>query len=126
MKGELPVARMQQAEAEIGCWLRSHLADAGAALRAVLHRDVTGSELLLNDFDQPLVVLAGYGQRVLDSDYVLKGIVRDADVERGRMMDERPYFVEEGSPRHPDDPYTVESVRDVSFGLLRQPAAGRG
>src|SRR5439155_19663077 len=32
MKGESPVPRMQQAEIEIGCWLRGHLADAGGAL----------------------------------------------------------------------------------------------
>src|SRR3954447_16406603 len=60
MKGESPVTRMQQAEVEIGSWLRSHLADAGGALPVVLHRQVKGSELLLNNFDQPLVVLAGY------------------------------------------------------------------
>src|SRR6516162_7004594 len=47
MKGESPVTRMQQAEIEIQCWLRSHLADAGGALQVVLHRHVTGSELLL-------------------------------------------------------------------------------
>ena len=68
MKGESPVARLQQAEIEIASWLRSHLLDAGGALRVVLHRDVKGSDLLLNDFDRPLVVLAGYCQRVLESD----------------------------------------------------------
>jgi len=58
MKGESPVTRLQQAEAQIESWLRSHLADAGGALRVVLYRHVKGSELLLNNFDQPLVVLA--------------------------------------------------------------------
>src|SRR4051794_11162443 len=60
MKGESPVARMQQAEIEIEYWLRGHLADAGGALRVVLPRHVKGSDLLLNNFDQPLVVLAGF------------------------------------------------------------------
>src|ERR1043165_2831657 len=69
MKGVSPVARMQQAEIEIGAWLRSHLTDAGGALEVVLHRQVKGSELLLNNFDQPLIVLADYCKRVLDSDY---------------------------------------------------------
>src|SRR3974390_3493147 len=68
MKGESPVARMQQAEVEIASWLRSHLADAGGALPVVLHRYIKGSELLLNNFDQPLVVLASCCQRVIDSD----------------------------------------------------------
>ena len=126
MKGESPVPRMQQAEMEIESWLRSHLADAGGALQVVLHRDVTGSELLLINFDHPLVVLASYCRRVLDSDYLLKQLVRDADIEWGRVMGERPYFEKEGSPRHPDDPYTVESVRNALSGLLKQLAGGEG
>ena len=126
MKGESPVVRLQQAEIEIASWLRGHLLDAGGALRVVLHRDVKGSDLLLNDFDRPLVVLASYCQRVLESDYLLEGLVRDADVEWGRAMGERPYFEKEGSPHHPDDPYTVESVRSALSGLLEQLAAGQG
>jgi hypothetical protein len=89
----------------------------------VLHRRVAGSEQLLNNLDQPLVVLAGYCQRILDSDYHLEELVRDADIEWGRLMRERPYFEREGAPRHPDDPYTVESVRTVLSDLLKQLAA---
>jgi hypothetical protein len=126
MKGESPVARLQQAEVEIASWLRSHMSDAGGALQVVLHRDVKGSELLLDNFDQPLVVLAGYCQHVLDSDYLLGELVREADIEWGRVMGERPYFEKEGSPRHPDDPYTVESVRLALSGLLVQLASGEG
>src|SRR5215510_7183168 len=72
MKGESPVARLHQASFEIEAWLRIHLTDAGGALRAVLNRGVKGSEILLNNFDQPLVSLAGYCHRVLDSDFLLK------------------------------------------------------
>ena len=104
MKGESPVTRMQQAEIEIGSWLRSHLADAGGSLEVVLHRRVKGSELLLNNFDEPLVVLASYCQQVLSSDYLLKELVRDADVEWGRVMGERPYFEKEGSSAPPRRP----------------------
>src|SRR6185436_3807470 len=60
MKGESPVARMQQAETEIGSWLRTHLKDAGGALEAVLNRQVRRSDQLLHNFDQPLVVLASF------------------------------------------------------------------
>jgi hypothetical protein len=123
MKGESPATRMQQAQAELRTWLRSHLADGGGALEVVLHRRVLGSELLLNNLDQPLVVLAGYCQRILDSDHQLEDLVRDADIEWGRVVGERPYFQREGSPRHPDDPYTVESVRTVLTDLLNQLAA---
>jgi hypothetical protein len=41
-------------------------------------------------------------------------------------MGERPYFENEGSPLHPDDPYTVESVRNALSGLLEQLAVGEG
>src|SRR6476619_364384 len=98
MKGESPIARMQQAEIEIASWLRSHLADAKRALRVVFHHHVKKSELLLNNFDQPLVVLASFCQRVHDSDYLLKEVVREADIEWGRVMVERPHFEREGLP----------------------------
>jgi hypothetical protein len=120
MKGESPVARMQQAEIEIGTWLRSHLADAGGGLEVALHRRVKGSELLLNNFDEPLVVLASYCQQVLSSDYHLTELVREADFEWGRAMGERPYFEKEGRPRDPEDPYTIESVRNALSELLAQ------
>lgn len=123
MKGESPVARMQQAEMEIGSWLRTHLIEAGGALEVTLHRQVKGSELLLNNFDQPLIVLAAYCQKLLDSDYLLRELVRDCDVEWGRIMLERPIFEKEGSPSNPDDPYTCESVRRTLTDLLQQLAA---
>src|SRR5262245_24984030 len=126
MKGESPVARLQQAEAEIESWLRSHLTEAQAELRVVLHRRVKESALLLNNFDQPLVVLASCCQRVLASDYFLGELVRDADVEWGRVMGERPYLDKAGSPSDPDDPYTVASVRSALSGLLKQLAPGEG
>jgi hypothetical protein len=120
MKGESPITRLQQAQAEIRTWLRSHLADSGGALEVVLHRGVMGSELLLNNLDQPLVVLAAYCQRVLGSDYLLRELVRDADIEWGRVMGERPYFETEGRPHQPDDPYTFDSVRNTLSGVLKQ------
>jgi hypothetical protein len=120
MKGESPVARMQQAEIEIASWLRGHLADTGGVLHVVVHRQIKGSELLLRNFEQPLVVLATYCQHVLNSDYLLEELVRDADVEWGRLMGEQPYFEKQGAPHHPDDPYTVESVRNALSGLIKQ------
>jgi hypothetical protein len=125
MKGESPVPRLQQAGFEVLSWLTSHIRDASGALQLVLHRDVQGSDLLAKNFDHPLVVLADYCQQVLDSDYLLKELVRNADVEWGRTMGERPYFEKEGSPRHPDDPYTIESVRNTLLELLAQLAADK-
>ena len=120
MKGESPISRRQQAEVEIELWLRGHLADAEGALRIALLRQVKGCELLLNDVDRPLAVLAGYCRQVLGSNYLLDELVRDADVEWGQVMGERPYFEREGVPSHPDDPYTVEAVRSSLSGLLEQ------
>jgi hypothetical protein len=120
MKGESPVTRMQQAEIEIGSWLRTHLTDAGGALEVVLHRRVKGSELLLNNFDQPLTILSSYCQQLLDSDYLLKEVVREADIEWGHIMLERPHFEKEGLPPHPDDCYTIESVRRCLSELVNQ------
>lgn len=123
MKGESPVPRLQQAEVQIASWLSGHLIDADGALKEVLHRDVKESELLLKDFDHPLAVLASYCQKVLDSDYLLQELVRNADVEWGRTMGERPYFEKEGAPHDPNDPYTIESVRKSLSELLTQLAA---
>lgn len=125
MKGGSPIPRMQQAEAEIESWLRSHLTDPGGVLQFVLHREVKGSDVLLNNFEKPLVALAGYCKRVLDSDYLLEELVRECDVEWGRVMGERPYFERQGSPRHPDDPYTIDSVRSDLTRLLEQIAVGQ-
>ena len=65
-------------------------------------------------------MLAAYCQRVLNSDYFLKELVRRADSEWSRTMGERPFFEVDGVPSHPDDPYTVESVRHALTGLLDQ------
>jgi hypothetical protein len=120
MKGESPITRLQQAEIEIGHWLRLHLIDAGGALQVVMHRHIKESEPLLNNPGQPLVVLADSCRRILDSDFLSKELVREADIEWGRAMGERPYFEKEGSPPDPADPYTVESVRHALAELLKQ------
>lgn len=124
MKGASPVARKHQAEAEIDNYLRHHL--SAGCLSAVILRHVGGSELLLNNFDQPLIVLAACVQRVLSSGCLLKELVREADVEWGRVYGERPHFDREGRPPHPDDPYTLDSVRATLSRLLDRLAAEKG
>jgi hypothetical protein len=126
MKGVSPVTRMQQAAVEIENWLSRHMSAAEGELQVVLLRLINGSELLLHHFEQPLFVLATYCQRLLDSDYRLKELVRQADVEWGRVQGERPHFEQEGSPPDPDDPYTLESVRKTLAGLIEQLAGGEG
>jgi hypothetical protein len=128
MKGASPVSRLQQAEAEIGNWLKCHVDDVAGALPAVLQRHLKGSQLLLENLDQPLAALARFCERILDSDLLLKELVREADVEWGQRMDERPYFQREGAPQHPADPYTAESVRGAvgeALNALRSRSTAR-
>jgi hypothetical protein len=124
MKGVSPISRQQQAEVEIEGFLDRHLIDSAGVLPAVLLRQAKASDVLLNNFDQPLVALASHVQRILDSEYLLKELVRESDVEWGRMYLERPYFEKEGCPPHPDDLYTTESVRTSLSELIEKLTAG--
>ena len=120
MKGASPISRVQQAEIEIGTWLRSHLTDPAGMLQLVVHRHLKGSDGLLSNPDQPLTALTRFCRHVLNSDLLLKELVREADVEWGRSMEERPYFEREGVPHHPSDPYTPDSVRKALDEVLGQ------
>jgi len=118
MKGASPVSLVQQAEMEIGTWLKIHVQDVAGALPAVLCRHLNGSELLLENLNQPLAALGQLCERILDSDLLLKELVREVDAEWGQRMDERPYFQREGAPQHPADPYTNETVRKALSDAL--------
>jgi hypothetical protein len=120
MKGVSPATRKQQAEAEIESYLERHLMSPAGALSAVLFRQVRESDLLLNNLDQPLIVLASCVQRVLDSEYLLHELVRESDVEWGRIYGERPFFQKEGRPPEQEDPYTAESVRIILSQLIEK------
>jgi hypothetical protein len=126
MKGVSPVTHKDQAVAEIQEYLSRHLADAGGVLSGVLLRQMSESELLLTAFDQPLAALAGHVRQVLDSEFGLKELVREVDVEWGRVFGERPCFERDGCPPAPDDPYTLESVRTALTQLAGGLTAGAG
>ena len=111
MKGASPISRQQEAENAAGVWLAANLADPAGSLRVVLHRHLKASKLLLDNVDDPSVAAAAYLRQILASEQRLREIVREADAEWGRAMDERPHFEREGCPPHPDDPYTADSVR---------------
>ncbi|SRR6476659_9384475 len=111
MKGASVVSRVQEAEIEVGTWLRSHVSDPVGALQSVLERQLKGSRLLLDNLDRPTAAVRDYCKHLVAADNRLEEVVRAADVEWGRRMDERPHFESEGRPVNPDDPYTIESVR---------------
>lgn len=118
MKGASPVSPVRQAEMEVGAWLKANVADTPGALQLLLHRNVKGSPLLLENVEQPLVALRGTCQEIVDSDFRLAEFVREADVEWARTVDERPHFERHGAKPNPDDPYTVEGVRKVLTEIL--------
>jgi hypothetical protein len=120
MKGVSPITRKQQAAVEIENWLRRHMPGGSSELEVVMLRCIKESEILLEGYEQPLSVLAACCRRVLNSDYLLKELVRQADIEWGQVQGQRPYFDKEGSPPDPDDPYTYASVRKTLTGLLEQ------
>jgi hypothetical protein len=120
MKGASPVSPVQQAESAIGSWLRSHVHDPTGVLQTVLHRELKGSMILLNSLDQPLTALEKYCRHILASEDRLKELVSAADVEWGRVMDERPFFERDGGAAHPADPYTAASVRRTLGQALEQ------
>ena len=123
MKGASAVTRKRQVELAIEDYLRRHLTDAGGVLGGVLLREV-GESLLRADYDHPLAVLADYIRHVLGTEHLLEELVREADVEWGRVLGERPYFQQAGHLPHLDDPYTIDSVRITLSQLSERLAAG--
>lgn len=121
MKGASPITRARQAEAVIDEHLNRHLDDSSGALRRVLLRQVTDGKALLDRPDRPLTVLADHLRLVLASDTMLKELVRETDMEWGRMFDERPHFERDGCAPDPDDPYTLDSVRLALERFLGKP-----
>ena len=124
MKGASPVTRKRQAELEIEEYLRRHLADSGGVLKSVLLRHL-GESLLNDDYDQPLAVLAECIKKILASPHLLQEVVLETDTEWGRAQDERPYFQQPNRPPHPDDPYTLDSVRLALAQLGERLASGK-
>jgi hypothetical protein len=120
MKGVSPATQKQQADAAIESFLDRHLNCPAGALSVVLLRQVKESEILLTNVAQPLVALAMYVQRILDSEYLLQEFARQSDFEWGRIYGERPYLEKEGCSPHPDDPYTIVSVRAILAPLAEK------
>jgi hypothetical protein len=120
MKGACAISPQQQAENAVGVWISTSVTDPVGSLRAALNRHLKGSKLLLENVDDPLAAVAAYFQQLLASEQRLRELVRQADVEWGRTMDERPHFEREGSQPDADDPYTTEGVRKTLVEALQQ------
>jgi len=124
LKGASPVPPIEQTAAAIANYLGAHLDDPGGVLAPVLLRHVRASEILLENFDRPAVVLVAYLTQVLESDTLLKDLVREADAEWGRTLGDRPHFDREGQAPDADDPYTLASVRNALTELVLTASRG--
>jgi hypothetical protein len=112
MKGASAIPPLEQAEGTILEFLGNELVDSPGALRAILWRHIhLNDTLLAKHFDSPLKALDELLNRYLSSEPLLKDFVRDVDAEWGRIHNERPHFETGALPPHPDDAYTVDSVR---------------
>lgn len=111
MKGASPVNRLQQAQAAVDHLVRGHLRDPSGVLQTVLSREVGSGSVLLEGLNDPAAALVRHVQQILASPPLLAELVRMTDMEWGQVMGERPFFEVEGRPTHPEDPYTLVSVR---------------
>lgn len=119
LKGASPVTRKRQAEIEVKRYLQDQLNDTEGALRAVLLRQVTESEILLEaSYEKPLAALTRIAERLLDSEERLRRFVDKVDTEWGRIYLERPHFERGDGPPDRGDPYTLTSVRATLTDLL--------
>jgi hypothetical protein len=120
LKGASPVSGKRQAELAIEHYLRKHLPDAEGALRGVLQQQIKEGEIFLKGYKQPFDALSRLLESLLDSENRLRRFVRQVDAEWGRLYSERPYFEVEGRSTHPQDPYTLDSVRTQLARLLAE------
>jgi hypothetical protein len=118
LKGTSPVTRKHQAEVAIESLLEHHLRDSERALSIVLLRQVSGSEELLASYDDAAEALKEFVEGLLVSEKRLGQFVNWVDAEWGRIYLERPHFDLEQQPPDPEDPYTVDGVRDRLVALL--------
>jgi hypothetical protein len=119
LKGASPTPLIHRAALNLSHWLDANLEDAEGALRRVIVRAVgEHPDLLAQHADDPAGAMASWLPALLAQPPLLAELVRQADVEWGRLYAERPYFERDGSPAHPDDPYTRQDVHRRLTALL--------
>ncbi|MBD2428335.1 hypothetical protein [Phormidium sp. FACHB-1136] len=112
MKGESPVPKLVQVQAEAVQCLKANLDDLEGALQQVLIRWLEDDSVRLSrHLDNPTGAVQDLLETVLASPETLYDLVHQTDVLWGRLYDERPHFQKPGQAPHPDDEYTHESVR---------------
>lgn len=124
LRGASPTPILQQAMMELDQWLRDHVAAPDTALRNVMLRRLAADpDRLEAAAGLPGRLLAAWIPPLLASPELLADLVREVDMEWGRLNQERPYFESPERPPHPDDPYTVAGVRTLLTEVLAQAQA---
>lgn len=118
LKGESPIPRPLQAEAEIRLFLDRHLSDTSGVLKSTLQTWVKTESPLSQHLDTPLQALSELLSAIVNQPSLLYEFVRQVDMRWGQLYDERPYFQQPGQPPHPHDEYTHESVHSTLSELL--------
>lgn len=120
LKGASPTPVLQRAVMEIEQWLDANLRDHEGALASVILRRLTAQpESLAEGLGAPAVTVGAWLDRILAQPAAVGDLVREADMEWGRLYDERPRFEKPGEAPHPDDPYTVDGVNALLVTLRR-------
>lgn len=119
LKGESPVPKLVQVKNELQGFVNNYLDDAAGALQATLLETIQTDDVVCSrHFDAPLQALTEILQPLLTQDAYLREFVRRVDMRWGQMYDERPHFERPGHPPHPDDEYTIASVRSQLQALM--------
>jgi hypothetical protein len=112
LKGESPIPKLVQIKNELKLFISQNLHDLSGSLQAVLQLSVDqADEPISRHLEQPLLVLEELVEEILNHPEILYELVKQVDCKYGQMYGERPYFQRPGSPAHPDDEYSHESVR---------------
>ena len=118
LKGASPVTRSRQLLQQIEEILDRNLPDSeGSLTRTIIARLEGNPPLLARHFERPEAALLEFLSGLLDSPANLEILVRQADARWGRDYDEHPHFERDGTPPHPDDPYTRAGVRALLQAL---------
>ncbi|MGD1859364.1 MAG: hypothetical protein ACFB0E_05255 [Leptolyngbyaceae cyanobacterium] len=119
LKGESLVPPLVRVKNELIVFIRNHLSDPEGALQAILLDDIQADDVVCSRyFEAPLQALIELVQPLVTQEAALWAFVRRVDMRWGQLYGERPHFEVPGQPPHPDDQYTVTSVRSQLQDLL--------
>lgn len=121
LKGESPVPSLVQVQGTIHQFLQRNLLDSSGILIQVLEQQLKSDAPLLDQHrNAPLKALASHVQAILAGESSLRELVRQCDMQWGEQMGEKPHFDKPGIAAHPDDEYTIVSVKKQLEELLNK------